>query len=81
MDEQNKEFENEKTVQSTEKTVVEEATVHEGEYHYVRPESRLYEDAGYVPQNETTEMPRYYVPAEKSPKRRKSTQKAQTQSS
>ncbi len=71
MDEQNKEFENEKTVQSTEETVVEETTVHEGEYHYVRPESRLYEDAGYVPQNETAEMPRYYVPAEKKPKEKK----------
>ena len=71
MDEQNKEFENKNTVQSTEETVVEETTVQEGEYHYVRPESRLYEDAGYVPQNETAEMPRYYVPAEKKPKEKK----------
>lgn len=48
-----------------------EITASEGEYHYVRPESRLYEDAGFVPQNETTEVPRYYVPAEKKPKEKK----------
>lgn len=82
MDEQNSEMKNEETVQSTEETVSEDAVREEakvikpdtqvadssGEYHYVRPESRLYEDAGFVPQNETTEMPRYYVPAEKKPK-------------
>lgn len=37
-----------------------------GEYHYVRPEStRLYADADYVPQDESTAPPRYYVPPEK----------------
>lgn len=76
MDEQKKEFESEETVQSTEETAVEETTVQEGEYHYVRPESRLYEDAGYVPQNETAEMPRYYVPAEKKPKEKKESTKS-----
>lgn len=85
MNEQNNEIKNEETVQSTDETVVEktekeaervspesnETTMQNGEYHYVRPESRLYEDAGFVPQNETTEMPRYYVPAEKKPKEKK----------
>ena len=38
------------------------------EYHYVKPEStRLYADAEYVPQDETTAPPRYYVPSEKKP--------------
>ena len=40
----------------------------DGEYHYVRPERRLYEDAEYVVPGESTEIPRYYVPSEKKPK-------------
>ena len=78
MDEENRE--NLNSVQSTDETIIEadakEETVTDvaaqnGEYHYVRPESRLYEDAGYVPESEDTEMPRYYVPAEKKPKEKK----------
>lgn len=92
MDEQKKEIgiENEENVQSTDETVIEasvreeasveetapEATAVDGEYHYARPESKLYEDAGFVPQNETTEMPRYYVPAEKKPKETKEHKKS-----
>ena len=38
----------------------------DGEYHYVRPEQRLYEDAKFVPSDEDTSIPRYYVPEEKS---------------
>ncbi len=34
----------------------------DGEYHYVRPEQRLYEDAEFVPQDEATEVPNYYAP-------------------
>lgn len=85
MDEQRDEIENEEKVLNSDETAEEETvkeevsaasessgvTMQEGEYHYARPESRLYEDAGYVPQNETTEMPRYYVPAEKKPKEKK----------
>ena len=38
------------------------------EYHYVKPETtRLYADADFVPQDETTVPPRYYVPPEKKP--------------
>lgn len=44
----------------------------DGEYHYVKPEKRLYEDAGFVPQDETTDIPRYYdVPTEKQTKEKK----------
>ena len=84
MDEQNEKIINEDAVQSTEDAVEEtvnenegiepestNTTMQDGEYHYVKPESRLYEDAGFVPQNEATEMPRYYVPAEKKPKEKK----------
>lgn len=39
----------------------------DGEYHFTRPEQRLYEDAEYVSQDETTEVPRYYAPDEKKP--------------
>jgi hypothetical protein len=39
----------------------------DGEYHYVKPETtRLYADADYVRQDETTVPPRYYVPPEKT---------------
>ncbi len=40
----------------------------DGEYHYVRPEQRLYEDAEFVPQDEATEVPNYYAPEEKKPR-------------
>ncbi|MDO4816703.1 MAG: trypsin-like peptidase domain-containing protein [Bacillota bacterium] len=39
-----------------------------GEYHYVRPERRLYEDAEFVVPGESAEIPSYYVPSEKKPK-------------
>lgn len=44
----------------------------DGEYHFVRPEQRLYEDAEFVPQDEATEFPNYYVPEEKKPRERSS---------
>ena len=44
----------------------------DGEYHFVRPEKKLYEDAEFVPQDETDEIPQYYVPSEKKPKEKKS---------
>lgn len=44
----------------------------DGEYHFVRPEKKLYEDAEFVPQDETDEIPQYYVPTEKKPKDKKS---------
>ena len=31
----------------------------DGEYHFARPEQRLYEDAEFVPQDEATEVPNY----------------------
>lgn len=85
MDEQSNEIKNEDTVLNADEAVAEETVaddnsslsesgetkMQEGEYHYAKPESRLYEDAGFVPQNETTEMPRYYVPAEKKPREKK----------
>ena len=40
----------------------------DGEYHFANPERRLYEDAEFVPQDETTTPPHYYVPSEKKPK-------------
>ena len=44
----------------------------DGEYHFVRPEQRLYEDAEFVPQDEATEFPNYYVPEEKKTRERSS---------
>ncbi len=44
----------------------------DGEYHFVRPEKKLYEDAEFVPQDETNDVPHYYVPSEKKPKETKS---------
>ncbi len=44
----------------------------DGEYHFVKPEQRLYEDAEFVPQDETTEFPNYYVPEEKKPREKAS---------
>ena len=44
----------------------------DGEYHFVRPEKKLYEDAEFVPQDETDEIPQYYVPSEKKPQAEKS---------
>ncbi len=40
----------------------------DGEYRYVHPEQRLYEDAEFVPQDEVTEFPNYYAPEEKKPR-------------
>lgn len=42
--------------------------VSDSEYRYVKPDSRLYEDAEYAIPGEYTEIPRYYVPSEKKPK-------------
>lgn len=42
----------------------------DGEYHFIRPEQRLYEDAEFVPQDEATEVPNYYAPEEKKPRGR-----------
>lgn len=44
----------------------------DGEYHFIRPEQRLYEDAEFVPQDEATEVPNYYAPEEKKPRERSS---------
>lgn len=44
----------------------------DGEYHFVKPEQRLYEDAEFVPQDETAEFPNYYVPEEKKPREKAS---------
>ncbi len=43
----------------------------DGEYHFVRPEKNLYEDAKFVPCSEDTDVPNYYVPTEKKPKEKK----------
>lgn len=50
-----------------------EATEVEGEYHFSKPERRLYEDASFVPQEETSDPRSYYVPEEKKPKEKKPT--------
>lgn len=42
----------------------------DGEYHFIRPEQRLYEDAEFVPQDDATEVPNYYAPEEKKPRER-----------
>ena len=42
----------------------------DGEYHFIRLEQRLYEDAEFVPQDEATEVPNYYAPEEKKPRER-----------
>lgn len=44
----------------------------DGEYHFIRPEQRLYEDAEFVPQDEATEVPNYYAPEEKKPREKSS---------
>ena len=46
-----------------------DAAEESSEYHYTRPEGRLYSDADYTRQEETTAPPRYYVPPEKKPKK------------
>ncbi len=43
----------------------------DGEYHFVRPEQNLYEDAEFVPCEEATEIPKYYVPSERKPREEK----------
>lgn len=40
----------------------------EGEYHFVKPQRNLYEDAEFVRTDESAEIPNYYVPSEKKPK-------------
>ena len=47
----------------------------DGEYHFIRPEGNLYEDAGFTPFSEEPEVPEYYVPEEKAevkPKKKRS---------
>ena len=41
-----------------------------GEYHFVKPDQKLYEDAEYVPCGDEPEIPKFYVPTEKKPKKR-----------
>jgi len=48
-----------------------EAEASDGEYHFIRPESKLYEDAGYVPSSEDTEVPQYFVPEQKKEKQKR----------
>ena len=42
----------------------------DGEYHFVRPEQRLYEDAEFVPQNESLHFKDRYAPEERKPRDR-----------
>lgn len=73
MDDRNGAFENnDPSVQENDARTVSE---NDGEYHFVRPEQRLYEDAGYVPQGETATIPSYYTPSEKKPKEKKHPEK------
>ena len=54
--------------QETESSASTPSVSDDGEYHFVRPEQNLYEDAEFVPCGEDTEVPKYYVPSEKKPK-------------
>ncbi len=64
MDEKDK-----KDVSSEEKAEqVNEGFDESGEYHFVRPEQKLYEDAGFVPCDEDTDIPKRYVPTAKKVK-------------
>ena len=59
------------SAQETESNVSAPSVSDDGEYHFVRPEQNLYEDAEFVPCGEATEIPKYYVPSEKKPKEEK----------
>ena len=69
MDE-NKNTNIENTAEETSQDVASKAS-EDGEYHFVRPEQSLYEDAKFVPCSEDTDVPKYYIPAEKKPKEKK----------
>ena len=56
------------SAQETESNASAPSVSDDGEYHFVRPEQNLYEDAEFVPCGEATEIPKYYVPSEKKPK-------------
>ena len=56
------------SAQKTESNASAPSVSGDGEYHFVRPEQNLYEDAEFVPCGEDTEVPKYYVPSEKKPK-------------
>ena len=56
------------SAQKTESNASAPSVSDDGEYHFVRPEQNLYEDAEFVPCGEDTEVPKYYVPSEKKPK-------------
>ena len=56
------------SAQETESNASAPSVSDDGEYHFVRPEQNLYEDAEFVPCGEDTEVPKYYVPSEKKPK-------------
>ena len=57
--------------QETDSTASTPTVSDDGEYHFVRPEQNLYEDAEFVPCGEDTEVPKYYVPSEKKPREEK----------
>ena len=59
------------STQGTESNASAPSVSNDGEYHFVRPEQNLYEDAEFVPCGEATEIPKYYVPSEKKPKEEK----------
>lgn len=59
------------SAQGTESSASASSVSGDGEYHFVRPEQNLYEDAEFVPCGEATEIPKYYVPSEKKPKEEK----------
>ena len=59
------------SAQETESNASAPSVSDDGEYHFVRPEQNLYEDAEFVPCGEDTEVPKYYVPSEKKPKEEK----------
>lgn len=59
------------SAQGTESSASASSVSDDGEYHFVRPEQNLYEDAEFVPCGEATEIPKYYVPSEKKPKEEK----------
>lgn len=59
------------SAQETESNASAPSVSDDGEYHFVRPEQNLYEDAEFVPCGEATEIPKYYVPSERKPKEEK----------
>ena len=66
-------FENDKAsaspndvIQNSETSPTTDSTEDRNEYHFDKPElDKLYKDAQFVPEGESTEPPRYYVPPEK----------------